>query len=355
MIENGKFKLGLFVITAVTLFIAAIFVFGLSDVFRKKVRVYSVFRESVQGLDIGAPVKYKGVRIGKVSRMDILGSCEMIVVHMDIDLSVFRADGEVGACGAIDSESFTSFINNQVKKGITCGLELAGITGMKYVEFDFAKNNGNYQEIPRISGIDGIYIPARPSMLQNILKMVNDSLANLSSVKVGEIASELSSIFKRTNEIINSPKVANTIDQIERAAVNVNRTMENVNNTVTKPRLDELFKLLADDLRNFNALIEQVRTEVAGARLKQTAADARQSFQAVVDTRNSIVNTLLRLEQTLDSVNEFINSIDDDPSSLLRGKNREAIVGSDNLIKSSYLDSPKESREKAQRLGPVAK
>jgi len=339
MMEGNKFKLGLFVIAAVGLFIASIFVFGLSEVFKSKVKVYSVFRESVQGLDVGAPVKYKGVRIGKVSRMDILGAEELIVVYMDIDLSVFRPEGRIS--GEIDPDSFNAFIGAQIKKGLTCGLELAGITGMKYVELDFAKNNTNTPTLPCPQGISGIYIPSRQSMLQNLLKMINDSLANISSIKAGQLADELSTIFKRATELLNSPKINNTIDQIERAAVNVNRTVDNVNSAMTKSRLDDMVKLLNDDLRNFNSMINQVRSEIEKSRIPKTTSDIRQSLHAVIDTKNSVVNTLQRLEQTLDTMNEFINTIDDDPSSMLRGKNKKPLTDSDNKVKASVPEAEK--------------
>jgi|GEM_PF-630723 len=339
MTEGNKFKLGLFVIAAIGLFVAAIFVFGLSEVFKTKVQVYSVFRESVQGLDVGAPVKYKGVRIGKVSRMDILGSEELIVVYMDIDLSVFRPEGQTR--GQIDRYAFSTFINSQLKKGLTCGLELAGITGMKYVEFDFTKNGENTTPLPCPKDIDGIYIPSRQSMLQNLLKMINDSLANISSIKAGQLADELSSIFKRTTELLNSPKINNTIDQLERAAVNVNRTVDNVNSAMTKSRLDDMVKLLNEDLRNFNGMINQVRSEIEKSRIPRTTADIRQSLHAVIDTKNSVINTLQRLEQTLDTMNEFINTIDDDPSSMLRGKNKKPLTDADGVLKSRYLPEEK--------------
>ena len=61
MIEANKFRLGLFVIIGSVLFFIVLFVFGLSDIFVRKGKFVSLFNESVQGVAVGSPVKYKGV------------------------------------------------------------------------------------------------------------------------------------------------------------------------------------------------------------------------------------------------------------------------------------------------------
>jgi hypothetical protein len=63
------FKLGLFVIGAIVAGVAVLLVIGTGRWFKPRVTMETYFNESVQGLDIGSKMKYRGVVIGEVSRI----------------------------------------------------------------------------------------------------------------------------------------------------------------------------------------------------------------------------------------------------------------------------------------------
>ena len=58
--------IGMFVIAASIIAVAAVMVFGAAKFFARTQTFISFFSETVNGLDVGAPLKYKGVKIGKV-------------------------------------------------------------------------------------------------------------------------------------------------------------------------------------------------------------------------------------------------------------------------------------------------
>ena len=95
MIQANKFRLGLFVLAGTVLFIAGLFVLGLEGLFVKKAHFVTLFPESVQGLTIGSPIKYKGVPIGTVAKISIQVEDKLIRVDMDINLSGFSAETKI--------------------------------------------------------------------------------------------------------------------------------------------------------------------------------------------------------------------------------------------------------------------
>ena len=60
------FKIGIFVITAIVMGVLGVVVLGAGALFQKKSIVETYIDESVQGLDIGSPVKFRGVPVGRV-------------------------------------------------------------------------------------------------------------------------------------------------------------------------------------------------------------------------------------------------------------------------------------------------
>ena len=61
--------IGVFVLGAILIAIGAVLFFGSADLFAKKQTYVSYFTQSVSGLQTGSNVKFKGVNIGKVTRV----------------------------------------------------------------------------------------------------------------------------------------------------------------------------------------------------------------------------------------------------------------------------------------------
>ena len=61
--------IGGFVIGAIVLIIAGVIVFSSGQLFIKKPKVIMYFKGSVKGLNVGAPVDFKGVQVGKVTEI----------------------------------------------------------------------------------------------------------------------------------------------------------------------------------------------------------------------------------------------------------------------------------------------
>ena len=60
------FKIGIFTFAAIGILVFAIVIFGAGAMFKEVILLETYFNESVQGLDIGSPVKFRGVSVGQV-------------------------------------------------------------------------------------------------------------------------------------------------------------------------------------------------------------------------------------------------------------------------------------------------
>ena len=118
------------------LLVLVLFLLGIATVFKPKVEFVTLFDESVQGLETGAPVKFRGVTIGKVSSVTVRPSDNLVRVDMEAELSAIDV-GKGGASIITRKAEFFYKMEKEVEKGLRCRLDLMGITGLKYVEINY--------------------------------------------------------------------------------------------------------------------------------------------------------------------------------------------------------------------------
>ncbi len=325
MTFSDNFKAGIFIAGAVVLCCAMLFFFGMSDIFVRKARMQTYFKESVQGLSTGSPVKYKGVSIGSVSDISIMVDTSTICVGMEIDLKSFRT--RKGVEPFSDLEDFEKYVHKAVNEGLRCRLELAGITGMRYLEMDYYEAPGKVV-IPKEARLsDVIYIPSVPSAFKDIAKSINNSLERISKIKFEEISDNMYRSINDIQTYLNSKELKTALDNFAVVSGNLRETSGTVNKVITEKRLEELSGELSNALRKLSALAEKISHDSEEAKVgestqafREAAAAVRSAAEMVNDQRYQTAQLFDKLNQTLDAMRELIDNIKADPSSVVSGK-----------------------------------
>ncbi|MBU8902697.1 MAG: MCE family protein [Victivallales bacterium] len=324
MIQANKFRLGLFVLAGTVLFITGLFVLGLEGLFVEKAHFVSLFPESVQGLTIGSPVKYKGVPIGTVAKIKIQVKDKLIRVDMDINLSSFSTEKAVANNDKI--LFFYRFIKKEREKGLRCRLEYAGITGLKYIELDYfgAKNPKHSIPAPK-NMVNKIYLPSTPSALKDILKLINTSLERIAKVDFQGLSERLSGVLDGAKQIVNGPKLLKAIDQMEAMSANLKDSSKVLKDTLTPKKVKEIINNVDKILDKLHLISVRLEEQLVKAKIADTTDSFRKAANSVTDSKLMISNTLLKVNQAIDSFTEFINYLNDDPGALLKGKSKKRI------------------------------
>ena len=325
MVQANKFRLGLFVLSGTLLFIAGLFLLGLEGLFVRKAHFVTLFPESVQGLTVGSPVKFKGVPIGTVSNITIQVESKQIRVDMDINLSSFSAENKVPDGDIL--QLFNKYMRTQREKGLRCRLEYAGITGLKYIELDYFKaERGHMIPAPKNKTADTIYLPSTPSAFKDILKLINTSLERIAKVDFDGLSNRLDSVLKSAGKIVSDPKLLQAIEQMESMSANLEQSSKVLKDTLTPARVREIVKNVEKILDKLHLISKRLDVQLDKARIADTANSFRKAANAVTESRDMISNTLLKVNQAIDAFTEFINYLNDDPKSLIKGKSKEKIV-----------------------------
>ncbi|MDR1595945.1 MAG: MlaD family protein [Puniceicoccales bacterium] len=154
--------MGVFVTVSIVLLVSAVVVFSSSSLFAKKVTFYAFFDTSLNGLDIGSPVKFKGVRVGSVETIEIIYDNEtdeaMPAVVFGVNARMFKMlNGSTLRVG-----NYAMFYTEQIGRGLAAKLSMESIlTGKLYVGLDYYRmeqerfsrdiNLRKYQQMPTVA------------------------------------------------------------------------------------------------------------------------------------------------------------------------------------------------------------
>ncbi len=186
MRRPNYFKIGLFVIAAAAITVVAIIAFGVGAFFEERIRVETYFETTVQGLDIGSPVKYRGVDVGRVEEMTVVRNeyptqHRYVLVRMALNKRAFLGTTE---------RDDLSQIGREVDEGLRVRLGFQGVTGAAYIEIDYLDPRRHppleIDWTPRYP-----YIPASPSIIARIGDAVDGILRNLEEINIQGIAAAL--------------------------------------------------------------------------------------------------------------------------------------------------------------------
>ena len=340
MLESSqKYKLGLFVIAGAILMVVSVIVLAGRQFGRQEYPAFTFLEESVQGLEVGAPVKYRGVPVGQVKN-----------ILLDAPRGAVRIDMELYEGGiAFDSDrTIVDYLEEKIKTGVRCRLELTGITGLKYVEIDrFPEVTGPGAAVKPPADAKGLYIPANRSLLVDVTTSFTQTLAELRQVNFAEIGGSVNELLTNLNTHIGDEKFADMMEALRKTSESASKGMEDIRALVTKldrqtdeMALGELSQQARQTLREYESLPADLRKSVQ--RMTQVVEDLqlRQTISRVQKTLDELNSALARMnglpgdvEDTVEELNRtlvplrtMLETLEEDPGALLRGKQQPPVT-----------------------------
>jgi len=155
---TNEWKVGAFIVSAVALLVAALFWLGAKRFDVEVVERVTYFDESVQGLEVGSPVKIRGVTIGKVVAILIAPDQRLVEVRAELRAEAMRRINLLGSDGDARDEG--------ALREMRIIIAAQGITGVKYLEADFFPADTPKLELSFTPPTT--YVPSAPSTLKNL-------------------------------------------------------------------------------------------------------------------------------------------------------------------------------------------
>ena len=318
-----KFRLGVFVISGLLLFVVAIYLIGeRQNLFNKTFNISANFN-NVNGLIQGNNVRYSGINVGTVKRITMVND-SVINVEMVIDEKMV----------------------NHIKKDAVATIGTDGLVGNMIVNIIPGEGNGTM-----ISSGDIIksYTKIGTSEMLNTLNVTNENAALLTS-KLLDIADAITegkgTLGMLIHDSVASNNIKQTINNLKFTSIQANKALKEINSIISSLNVDES---VAGVLLNDSIEAQKVRTVIAN--LEDSSLEIKTVVDNLNETLTSIkdgdgaINYLSNDEEFVKKLEQTIQNIEEGTDKF--NQNMDALKH--NFLTRGYFKKLERELKKAER------
>ncbi len=257
MKDARYFRIGVFIIVGLLLLAGGLVIFGLGQIFKEKISLETYVDSTVQGIEVGSPVKFRGVTVGRVSNIGFLFTeypevdrtsvVNYVVILMEIDKEIFP--------GMFDVEDFQELLDRGIKAGLRAQIEPQGITGLNYIEINyldpsrFAPIKINWQ--PR-----HYFLPYAPGEITNMLDSLNRIMREIENLNIKGISDSTEELLANLNKVVTGA-------QIDKLSTDAQKLFQDVSRAIDEAQVKELSAETQALLRQVQRSNDQLRQVLA--------------------------------------------------------------------------------------------
>ncbi|MDB5926549.1 MAG: hypothetical protein JWN13_5485 [Betaproteobacteria bacterium] len=293
MAHQNYFKLGLFVLACGATLLLMIFLLGGRSLLEPRYTVETYFTESVSGLAVGSPVKFRGVPVGQVSEISIASARyetgRTLVEKTPYVLVRIQLTG-------INADVFDQ-LQEAVNAGLRVQTHLAGITGQLYLSLDLLDPIKN-PALPISWKPDYLYLPSAPSPSNRIVANVEHFLADLDKAEIAQLGQNLNRLVVSLGTRVDEVHVQALADEALVTLRSLRSTVGRIDKLVDRSGLDETLQRA------------QRATARAETILSDPAFDSIPRDIAAITQRTRVLVDEPQLDQMIQSANRLLVRLD---------------------------------------------
>ena len=312
---------GAFVVVGVLLAVVVVTLIGSFRAFKARQTFVIFFESSVNNLNVGAKVKWKGVPVGQVSdirirwNQDILSTEVPVFVQIDLTRLGMELDDQ-------------KVLRQEIANGMRAQMQWESlISGMLFIELNYVPNAPEpifYEKEPTYPEI-----PAVASPFDAIGDMAFEIADNLRQIDFKRISDNLNTSLERVNR---------TLDELD--APGLSRSLKSAANSVTSlagsPEIIQMLKDASAAMKNIQSLsarLESMAAPMPGqidelsrqigqtlASIQTTSDSLQKSFSDNSETMNSLNDALRELTAAARAAKELTGFLERNPGALLGGR-----------------------------------
>jgi paraquat-inducible protein B len=269
--------IGAFVVGAIALIVIGLLVFGGASWFAKRNTYIAYFPGSVKGLNVGAPVDFRGVNIGQVTDIRVVFDPKDVSARIPVVMQLDQS--RIDVVGIVRTGTQMEQLQRMIQAGFRAQLQAQSLlTGLLYVNLDIKPDTpvrltGGKQPYPEI--------PTLPSGMEQLQETA------------GDIAQQLPTVINRLNDLL-----ASIDSQFQSSSGNLSQIVSDV-------------AVMAKGLRENRPLLEKILENTQGAtdKVRDVATTLDQTLQANRDAIGPLIKDWSATAASLRRMTDQINAV----------------------------------------------
>ncbi|MCC7374926.1 MAG: MCE family protein [Verrucomicrobiales bacterium] len=315
--KANYFKIGVVVLGGVAIALIALLALGIGSSLRKPLLLETYLDQSVQGLEEGSNVKFRGVNIGTVHFIgfsrdryefgkEIAQQRRYILIEVAISEDAYRAHGR---------EEFVRYLQEEVVRGLRFRLVAQGITGLSFMELDYVDPTRNPM-LPTNWTPENPYIPSAPGALTKLLTSAEQVFRKIEDIDLRQTFTRLNEVLSTVQEKASEAQIRPVFEQATNLLVELRDSNQALQGILKDPKLTNLPATLLGTVEDLRAKVDRLNLDRTLDQLNRTLGSV-DGFLAgkEADLATTLAN-LKALSENLRAVSELVKAY---PSSLILG------------------------------------
>ena len=311
---------GAFVLGALGLILAAIVAFGSGNLFRKTHEFVIYFGGGgINGLRVGALVKFKGVEIGEVKRIRL-----RLDQEVNRDNNKLTAEVRIPVIIELDQEKIVSHggtsidlsdphtIPNLIREGLRAQLGSDSfVTGLLYVALDIMPKTPIQMIAPPGSPLQEI--PAIPTTLEQAQAVAIRIFEKLDKVDFDAVFTQMTGMLDSIRQITTSPGLREALNNSEKTREQLDRALAGAQQTLNT--MNRQVPPLSNSLQKTS-----LSADAAAKQVRLTLGTVQTTIEPNSPINYQALQTLQDVSAAAHSIKELADYLQRNPSAIIRGR-----------------------------------
>ena len=291
--RTNKFKVGLFVVAGFMLAAGALIWLGANKFFKFQKKYATYFSESISGLEIGSPVKFRGVTLGSIVKTSIAGDGYTIEVLFELDPRFNVSD------------------DMRVK------LKTSGITGMKLLEIDKVAARAAIVHPELSFKPEYPVIMSAPGDVEELREAVQDIYTRFTELDLGGISEKTKLTLDSYRKLAEDERLGKLLTSLEKTGGILERI-------ISEKKLSELVENSGKTIENLNSVTSKLKGDLEASNLPRLV---NETTQLVHSLRMAMQKSEVNIEDSLSNLQRAARNLLEITESFRKGAGAALLSG----------------------------
>ena len=311
------FLIGAFLLGGLFLLVAGVFLLARDSWFSEPNEYVVYFTGALDGLDIGAAVTYRGVKVGTVKEIRLSYDDQLQDVVMPVILQIQKP----GSADEVSGEQLGELVERLVERGLRAQLQTPSLlTGKAIVALDMFPAQAGFVHSGK--GIPLPVIPSVPSRIDQAADVLRELVASLRELPLREMTESATRTLQGLEKLSNSRDLQEGVAHMNQLLGKLDSLSSKVEQQL--PGLLEDARGSSGDLRAAVGEIRRAAQNAADAlaEVNQLVASSRRDLGPESAVQYEMLRALQELSQASKALQRTVEGLDQQPQSLIFGKQR---------------------------------